>query len=313
MSIKTLKPLPLSIGDTIAVVAPSRPLEDNEENAIRKVLEELGYRIKFGKNVNHRRGYLAGHDQERAYEFMNAWCDESVKMVWCVGGGYGAGRILEYLDFKKIKNHPKIFVGMSDITALHCALIREANMVTFLGPMLQKLIGNDTQTIQYSKKHLLEMVQGNGKLPIALDFSKTIRPGKARGYLVGGNLALISSLVGTKWQLETEGKILILEDINEEPYRIDRMLLQLKHAGLLSAPAGIVLASWENCQPKRPSFSLSLEEVFHDYFFQASYPVFLGYPSGHIEEQMTLPLNCLVEMDSILRELCLLENPCLTD
>lgn len=130
-----------------------------------------------------------------------------------------------------------------------------------------------------------------------------------RGRLIGGNLRLLSTLVGSKWETTTEGRILILEDVNEAPYRVDEMLSQLKHAGLLDKPAGVILCSWTGCNPKRPDKSLSLHQVFEDYFSDAPYPVLLGFPSGHIPGQITLPLNALAELNASQKTLTLLEDP----
>ncbi len=307
------KPKALKQGDTIALVAPARPASPDELTIITKALQQQNFKVKLSHNLTHRHGYLAGKDSDRAAGIMEAWCDPSVNMVWCIGGGYGSSRLLELLDFKKMREHPKIFVGMSDVTALHCALSKELQIITYLGPMPQKLFcsSGEEQALRFAENHLWQTLKGNRHLPSSPHAFQiapyTIQQGIAQGKLVGGNLALICSLIGTPWQLDTKDKILLLEDINEEPYKVDRMLRQLKYCGLLSSPAGVILATWEKCSTKQST--LSLEQIFNDYFLDSPYPVFAGYPSGHIDGQLTLPLNALVEINASEKQLILLESP----
>lgn len=304
----------LKLGDTIALVAPARPVDTGDLSLIVRAIKQRGFKVLVADNLTSRRGYLAGTDEERAKEFMKAWCNPDVKMVWSIGGGYGSMRILELLDFQKMKKFKKIFVGMSDITAMHCAFHKELDLVTFLGPMPIKLYAGDKDSAarNYALENLWQMLKGNTVLPpYPYGYTvpaKTLKAGKAKGRLVGGNLALISSLAGTRWQLNTEGKVLLLEDVNEEPYRVDRMLRQLKQAGMLDKPAAVVLATWEQCHAKQPSLNLTLDQVFEDYFKNAPYPVFVGFPSGHIEGQLTLPLNAMVEVDAGKRQLVIAES-----
>ncbi|MFA6915437.1 MAG: LD-carboxypeptidase [Parachlamydiales bacterium] len=304
----------LSPGDTIALVAPAKYIEQNEGELTARYLNSIGYKTVFSNNLYAKNGYLAGEDQIRAANFTEAWCNPEIKMLWCVRGGFGSTRILEYLDYKKLRSHHKILVGMSDITALHCALQKELDIITYLGPMPYKLLitAGDAAEKEHSLKHLWSMIQGAYSLAdhtlTSPHLTRTLVAGISRGKLVGGNLSLIASLIGTPWQLETQGKILLLEDVNEEPYRIDRMLRQLKQSGALQAPAGVILASWKGCAASSPSQSLTLDEIFDSYFKNESYPSFIGYPSGHTDAQLTLPLNAMVELNSNSYQINLIDS-----
>ncbi|MCB1109441.1 MAG: LD-carboxypeptidase [Chlamydiia bacterium] len=290
-----MQPEPLEIGDTIALVAPASWCEGFEETA--EVLRERGFRVRMPSNLEERFAYFAGTDQQRADAFMEAWKDPEVKAVWCIRGGYGSGRILDLLDYEYIREHPKIFIGMSDITALHTALLQKTGLVTFLGPVASW--ASDALDVW-------EIIQQGkvGTYENAFPF-QTIVGGRGEGVLVGGNLALISAHVGTEWQLETKGKLLILEDVGEKVYRLDRMLNQLKQARMLDDLAGLILASWDSCEVGEEGWTA--EQVCRDYFSNAHYPVVFGFPSGHIENQVTLPLNCRYALNGETGELTLLE------
>jgi len=313
----TVLPPPLESGDLIAIVFPASfpDLDDDKAQKLldkqAKWLQTQGYRTVFYPQKITRVGYLAGTDIERANALMNAWRNEEVKAIWCFQGGYGTSRILDELDYEIIKAHPKIFIGMSDITALHQAIKQRTGLVTFLGPVLKyfnkQIITDFDDEYAFSSftQLLVNQMYGEAPLPIGFDI-KVVRPGQAKGKLVGGNLSLIAALCGTKWQLDTKGKILILEDISESIYRIDRMLWQLEKSGLLDQPAAVILASWEGCQPKH-THSLTLEQVFEHYFKNAKYPVINGFPSGHIQQQLALPLNTMMEIDTSAKKVRLLE------
>lgn len=312
-------PPALKKGDMIAIVAPASPSEEDRQAIaiiVKKILE-TGYRVRVASNLSRRHGYLAGLDDERAKIFMDLWKDPEVKALWCYRGGYGCARILDRLDYRFIRSHPKILIGMSDITALHAAIHKETGLVTFLGPNVNAVYGKEPSF--YSEREFWAMISGKIRMGETLSLPKnssksstspaTLSPGIARGRLVGGTLSIVVSLIGTPWEIETKGAILLLEEIQEEPFRIDRMLCQLKLAGKLDHVAGVILCSWKACQPKRPEASLSLEQVFRDYFRHATYPVLLGWPSGHIADQMTLPLNAMVELDASKKTIKLLQPP----
>jgi muramoyltetrapeptide carboxypeptidase len=317
-------PPSLKQGDTIAIIAPASSPEENQDAVARviKMLMQKGYKVKIAPNLMTRYGYLAGTDEERARALMEAWVDPEVKAIWCWRGGFGCTRILDRIDFRVIKKNPKIFIGMSDITALHAAIIKETDMVTFLGPNLNGVFGKDSKSDRfYNENEMWKLISSDYSPPGGYLISMprnypprdqhvmTLSPGVARGRLAGGTLSLVASLIGTPWQVESSGKILVLEEVEEQPYRIDRMLSQLKLAGLLDRPAAVILCSWKGCAGHRPDKTLTLEHVFRDYFSQVSYPVMMGFPSGHVDDQATLPLNAMAELDATNKTLRILEDP----
>ena len=296
-------PPPLEEGDTIALVAPASWCDGFERT--KEALLERGFQVKLPLNRDERFGYFAGTDVQRAEAFMEAWKDPDVKAIWCMRGGYGSGRILDFLDYGYIRENPKIFIGMSDITALHIALTQNAGIVSFLGPVAKWTFDPELET-EFIEQGIWDIIKEgkSGIYPNPLD-CQTLVGGKGEGSLVGGNLALICAHIGTKWQLDTAAKILLLEDVGEKVYRIDRMLNQMKQAGMLEDLAGVVLASWNKCEVDEND-GWTAEKVCQDYFSEAPYPVIFGFPSGHIESQVTLPLNCRYVLDGDTRQLELL-------
>lgn len=301
----------LKKGDLIGIAIPARPTDDLILQRCVLGIEKKGYRVLLPSNTGKSRGYLAGTDSERAHGFMETWSHKEVKAVWCYRGGYGSTRILDLLDYKAIRKNPKIFIGMSDITAMHLAIQKKTGLSTFLGPGLFSLFANEEKKDGYAEEELWRMIcEPNPSLPYQypLGFEEkygpvdVIRKGSASGLSAGGNLSLICALIGTKYQIETKDRILFLEDVNEEPYKVDRMLQHLSHAGLLSKPAGVVLCTWKDCLSQSPHRSLTIQEVFHDYFANAPYPVLSGFPSGHIEHQSTILLNAPYSLDSEQKE-----------
>lgn len=313
----SLCPPAVKKGDLIALVFPASFLDKGEEAQEilqRKAawLQSQGYRTVFYPNKVKIQGYLAGSDVERANALMDAWKDPKVKAIWCIRGGYGTPRILDLIDYEWIKTHPKVLLGMSDITALHYAIQEKTGLVTFLAPVLNYFDEKDGDFDEkYAFEELEKTILGEKialmRLPAKASELKIIRAGKAEGKLVGGNLTLIASLCGTKWQMDTEGKILVLEDVGEEIYRIDRMLWQLKEAGLLEDLAGVILGSWKECKTNLRN-SLTLDDVFENYFGKASYPVISGFPSGHGKYQSTVPLNVRAKINTETKSVELLEQ-----
>lgn len=304
-------PPSLQKGDLIAIVFPASFLNNRKKSkeAIDKKivwLKERGYKtVLYPINITPT-GYLAGTDKERADALMSAWKNDKVKAIWCYRGGYGTCRVLDLIDYSWIKAHPKILLGMSDVTALHHAIQQKTGLVTFLTPSLKFFNHSHTKfDDEYSFSELERVVSKGsrgsiGKLEAKGPIS-VIRPGKAEGGAVGGNLSIVASLCGTKWQLNTEGKVLVLEDVGESVYKVDRMLWQLKESGLLKSPAGVILGTWDGCK-NTMTHSLSLEEVFKHYFGKAKYPVIVGFPTGHGDLQTTIPLNARIKMDTSSKE-----------
>ncbi|MCM3575040.1 LD-carboxypeptidase [Mesobacillus subterraneus] len=292
-----IKPERLKKGDTVAVIAPASP--PNKENLKRglKFVEDLGLNYKLGKSLYSEYGYLAGNDEERLADLQEMFLDNEIKGIICAGGGYGTARIASAIDYDTIKNNPKIFWGYSDITFLHTAIRQQTGMVTFHGPMLASDIGKE-EANQISKDTFQQLFA-----PTDLNYSNAIShieelvPGTAEGSLVGGNLSLLSSSMGTPFEIDTEGKILLLEDINEEPLAVDRMLNQLYMAGKLQGAAGILIGDFNNCVPER-ELSLSLDEVIDHYIKLAGRPALKGLNMGHCSPHIGVPLGAAASMNT---------------
>lgn len=287
---RLIKPNRLTIGDTVGVIAPASP--PNQENLVRGIafLKELGLKVKVGNAVDKVYGYLAGTDEERLNDLHQMFQDSEVKAVICACGGYGTARIASYIDYELIKKNPKIFWGYSDITFLHTAILQETGLVTFHGPMLGSDIGKE-ETHPISKKGFRNLFE-----PIDLIYTEHISPletiieGAANGELVGGNLSLLVSTLGTSYEIDTNGKILLIEDINEEPRSLDRMLNQLKMAGKLDVVNGILVGDFRDCTPKREQ-SLTLDEVITYYVKSANKPSLKGFNMGHCNPHVSVPFG----------------------
>lgn len=288
----------ISVGSKIGVAFPSGTLPPFHIDKIKEGLKKMGYEPLFGKNSYSQHGYLAGDDKLRAESFMDLWKDPEISIIWCARGGYGACRILDYLDFDFIKDHPKILIGMSDITALHCGFSKKVDFPTFLGPNLSLLFSltnkKDTYKMLVNSFEYLSSFQDC----FSLKNADWLNEGSATAPVLGGNLCVLTSLIGTCWQPEFKDKILLIEEVNEAPYRIDRMLFQMEKSGVLSLVKGVILSSFENCNPSLNQDSLNLSEIFSHYFSAKSYPVLYGFPSGHISYQKILPLGQKLFLDS---------------
>ncbi len=311
---KMVKPKRLNAGDTVGVIAPSSaPIKEDFDRAIAN-LESYGFNIKIGKSARARNGFLAGTDKERLDDLHAAFADNDIKAVWCVRGGYGAGRILPEIDYKLIARNPKVLIGYSDITALHLAISQNTGLVTFHGPV------GTSAPVDYTKGHALGVLM-NPSSPYKVErseFNKAhesnlykteiITGGKARGRLTGGNLSLVSALAGTPYGLrDPKGKLLFLEDVGEQPYRIDRMLTQLRQSIDMKQLAGVALGIFEDCNPKTAD-TQSLIDVLRDRLGDLGIPVIYGLSFGHIREQFTLPYGIDAEMDTSNATVTLLET-----
>lgn len=316
-------PKPLSPGDTIAFVAPAGELDKERIARAKERLEARGYRIKMRDDLFEREGYLAGSDKRRAEELMAAFLDSEVDAIFAGTGGYGTMRILDRLDYSKIRANPKILVGFSDLTGLHAAINNHAGLVTFHGPMAMG-VGSETGLKPFTEEYFyraLEIPPGpagylivspppveaqvEGQPPSELNVPQpsSFGKGKARGRLVGGNLSLISALEGTPFAIDTDGAILLVEDVREAPYRIDRMLRQLQLSGKLSKLRGAVLAQFtrnydREDETRVPDPRYGVDGVLRQYFENAGIPVLIDFPLGHHPQNATLPLGAEVEIDA---------------
>jgi muramoyltetrapeptide carboxypeptidase len=299
-----LKPRRLAPGDTVGMVLPATlAFEASTLDAGREQLEALGFRVKPGAHVRARHGYFAGTDRERAADLVDLFADDEVQGIICFSGGWGSPRLLPFLDFERIRRHPKVFVGFSDITALLNAIHQETGLVTFHGPMA----GSNLRP--WTVEQLRRAVQSTAPLGTFANPPKeedelinrayrpvALRGGKARGRLVGGNLTLLTSLMGTPWEVDTAGAILLLEDTDEALYRIDRMLTQLALGGKLDGVAGVVFGFCSDCPADGPSFSL--EEILRDRLEPLGVPVLQGLAFGHIPKMLTLPIGLPATLDA---------------
>ncbi|WP_223588772.1 S66 peptidase family protein [Neobacillus bataviensis] len=297
-----VKPNRLKVGDTVGVIAPASP--PNQENLVRGItfLKDLGLKVKGGKHVSRINGYLAGSDQERLEDFHEMFADPDVKAIICACGGFGTGRIAEQIDYELVKRNPKIFWGYSDITFLHTAIRQQAEQVTFHGPMLASDIGKE-DTHQMSKKGFMQLFE-----PSSFVYTEQISPldvlvdGEASGEIVGGNLSLLVSTLATEYEIETKGKLLLIEDVNEEPRSVDRMLNQLYMAGKLKDASGILVGDFCDCTPQR-NLTLSLEEVIAHYVQLADRPAMKGFMMGHCNPNIAIPLGVQASMNTYEKKL----------
>ena len=303
---KLTLPKALKKGDNIGVIAPGGAIFN--KSAIEKCkikLATVGLNMVAGKTLTTQHGYLSDTDENRAKEIMDMFTNSNIKGVLAMRGGSGCARVLPFLDYDVIKQNCKPFIGMSDITALLTAFYTKAEMTSFHGP-----VGYSTWTDftkKYFRETLFDKKETEMLAPAHSDFY-TISKGVAQGELIGGNLTVFSQLVGTPYLPDMHGKLLFMEDINEEPYRIDRMLMQLKLAGILSEANGIIVGEFRKCDPEEPGKSLSLKQVLLDHFSNLNIPVFYGAKFGHIKDKWTLPIGIKAEMNANIGSLKLLES-----
>ncbi|CAM2065780.1 LD-carboxypeptidase [Sulfidibacter corallicola] len=312
-----IKPPRLRRGQTVGLLAPASNAWENEDiRFAMEVIESLGFKIKPGKHLFDRINYFAGKDRERADDVNRMFADPDVHAIWALRGGTGSARILPYLDFEMIRNNPKALIGYSDITALHSAVAGHAGLVTFHGPIAKQNFSE--YTLAHFKKVLMEP-EDRAVLAAPPPFEPAegqaekenrltvFRGGKARGHLIGGNLAIVQQLMGTPYEPQFDGAILFLEDVNEEPYRIDRMLTHLWLSGHLQRVAGIAFGKFTDCDSKNGN-SFSIEEIIADRCLPLGVPVIRGLMIGHVEDQATIPIGVQAELDVDAGTITLLEK-----
>ena len=297
-----IKPGKLDNGDLIGIISPASLPDDLTliESGV-KYIEGLGYRTIIGKNVGKYRGYLAGTDEERVEDIHQMFGDKKVKAIFCLRGGYGAFRLLDKIDYKLIRNNPKIFIGFSEITALQMAFLNKVGLITFAGPMVIPNFSKDISN--YTEENFWRIISSSRKIgKVKLDEMKNLpKPslGMASGRIVGGNLAVFVSLLGTKYLPDLDGKILFLEDISEPPYKIDRMLNQMRLNNVFNKVKGMILGSFIDCsEPDSEKRYLTLEEVFQDYFASIGLPIVYNFPFGHIKDLITIPIGINLKLNA---------------
>lgn len=298
---QVIKPYALSPGATLGIIAPASPAVDPLEIKLGKnILESLGFQVVLAPHVLSSNRYLAGTDTERLSDILHMFLNPDIDGMLCLRGGYGCMRLLSRIDYRIIRNNPKIFVGYSDITALQLAIWKHARLVTFSGPMLVSDFAGKTG--EYTLKHFYQALTS----PLALQSippapgikREVLRPGKASGRLLGGNLTLIAATLGTPYEINTMGAILFLEDVDEQPYRVDRLLQQLRLAGKFRHAAGVVFGEFVGCEAEDNALSFTLLEVLKDAMKDIPVPCFYGFATGHGVNKATLPLGVKAEIDA---------------
>jgi muramoyltetrapeptide carboxypeptidase len=284
-----IKPKARRSGDTIGIAAPASPFDQKAFEGGIAMIKSMGYQVKIPKSIFKAQGYLAGSDAERAELLMNLFTDESVKAILCARGGFGSMKLLPRLDFEAIRANPKILMGFSDITALLVAIFDSCRMVTFHGPLVTTLKQDSGETCST----FIEAVSSGTPLVLTSRQPMVLSPGKASGILMGGNLTSLCHLLATPYEPDFNGRLLFLEDRQEAPYRIDRMLSQLHLSGHLDGVGGVILGSFEACG--------SLEDVyaiFKEAFRHTGVPILAGFELGHGTHNFTVPIGLEAKMNT---------------
>jgi muramoyltetrapeptide carboxypeptidase len=291
-------PARLIKGDTIAIMGMAGAMRDPKIlSGFIQIMAQQGFNVSVGQTVNKTYGYLSGSDEERANEFNDFVSNPLIKAILFVKGGWGCGRVLDKIDYQQLKKNPKIILGFSDMTSLLNAIYQKTGLITFHGP-----IGNSSWE-KFSLNSFQDMVCRGGdsfqkpELP-QLQLFSAWQNGKATGELIGGNLTVFCSLLGTPYWPSCAGKILFLEDTHEEPYRIDRMLNSLRLAGVFNEVSGIIFGQFNDCNAEKPQESFTLEEVVRHQLKGYSFPVIWGAPIGHVKNKWTLPIGVKALMDA---------------
>jgi muramoyltetrapeptide carboxypeptidase len=311
---KLRKPPRLRPGMTVGLIAPASPFTPEKLAAARQNLAGLGLNIRESANLHAQNGYLAGTDEQRLADLYWAFESPDIDAVWCIRGGYGCSRLLPMIDFKRIGKTPKVFIGYSDVTALHQAIQQQTGLVTFHGPVAASEFPENT--LQHFRSVLMEPVAPYSvSVPQTADLPDdelykpfVVTPGSATGPLCGGNLTLLAALVGTTFAPSYRNKLVFMEDVGEQPYRIDRMLTQMLQGSDLSEAAGIALGVFADCKAKGDGPTLSLAETLRDRLGKLGIPVLYGLPFGHVAHQMTFPYGISAHLDADNGTLSLLET-----
>jgi muramoyltetrapeptide carboxypeptidase len=331
-------PKALAPGDTIMIVAPAKYLDKERVSLAKRRLEEMGFKVQIPGGLFRQKGFLAGTDDERAAELMSAFADPKVNAIFPGTGGYGTTRIIDKLDYDVIRRNPKILVGFSDITGLHIAINQKTGLVTFHSPNPEWGLGVKDNLSRFAAKWFWRaLLAKNYRGPNGVEsqpgytiftqasdndsprFAKmfddvprvyTMHDGKARGRLIGGNLSVMHAMMGTPFEIQTDGKILFIEDVGEAPYRVDRMLQTLRSAGKFDHVTGIILGQFTAREEEAKwDDDASFDDVLHDFFDKLSVPVVSHFPIGHVRYNTTLPVGAMAELDADAHTVQILENP----
>lgn len=280
-------------GDTLGIVGPSSTLGDHGLEKGLAVLHQLGYKTKLGASATAHWGYLAGTDELRARDIVNMFADDDVDGIICLRGGYGATRLLPLLDYQTIAVHPKVFIGFSDITALHTVFLQRCHFMPIHGTMVMSL-GRDASayTTDCLAKGLINPYP-LGKIPMPSGWHmETIIPGDVTGTICGGNLMLLAATAGTPYALQIPDAILLIEEVGEEAYSLDRMLCQLEESGIIAHAKGIIFGEFTRCEPTEPAlYEFTSRDIIYQYAKRWNKPAVWGFPAGHGTDNTWLPLG----------------------
>jgi muramoyltetrapeptide carboxypeptidase len=295
----SIRPPRLEYGDRVAIISPAGPVNPPEIQPSIDVLEEEGYEVVRAPHIFSKHGYLSGTDVARLEDLHAVFNDKSIKAVLCSRGGYGSLRLLEKIDYELIRKNPKIILGYSDITALLLAIYKETGMVTFHSPVAKDLYKNNKRNLG----PLINCVTDQANMEIDLSEGEVLIRGMASGPVVGGNLSLITHMMGTPFFPATEGSILFIEEKGESPYRIDRMLTHLRLGGVIEHIAGMIFGSFVECGDLE-----ELKRIFREFIADLSIPLLSGFPVGHGTENITIPIGLDAEFDTINMKLTFIES-----
>jgi muramoyltetrapeptide carboxypeptidase len=310
-----IKPPRLQSGDLVGLIAPGGYTSDASIQKAVQHIEALGFRVKEGNYLREVWGNYGGTVAARIADLHGMFRDPEVKAIWAIRGGSGCISLLKHLDFELMRKHPKILLGYSDITALHLAIHRHAGLVTFHGP-----VASSTPS-EYSNEHMLAVLtdpRARYTIPMSAENARraqqepqyavrTVHGGVATGPLLGGNLSLVSALAGTPYAADFTESLLFIEEVNEEPYRIDRWMTQLDLAVGLDKAAGVMIGICENCGPQGNGSSLTLDETLDVHLQPLHVPAVSGYSFGHIRNQFTIPVGVRATLDTERQTITLLE------
>jgi muramoyltetrapeptide carboxypeptidase len=293
-----IKPMALKSGDTIAITSPAGAIWDESQiETFAAILRSFGFNVVFGKTLKEKFGYFAGTDELRANEINELFADKTVKGIFCMKGGWGCARLLDKIDYALIEKNPKVLIGFSDITSLLVAITAKTGLVTFHGP-----VGNSGWN-DFCKSVFTSVVMTPKSFnypenPLTENKTTLINSGKASGILYGGNLTVVTSLIGSAYLPDWKNKILFLEEVKEEPYSIDRMLTQLKQSGILNSINGLVFGKCVKCLAEEPLKSFTFHEVILQHMQPLGIPSFYGAMIGHVENKLTVPLGIMASIDA---------------
>ncbi len=297
-----LYPKKLKKGDTIALIDLSSAVPQDKVGPAIKAVEAMGFAVRVYPSCTAKHACFAGTDAQRAADFTEAFCDDSVDGIFCIRGGYGAARALMLVDWERVGRsvlaRPKFFSGYSDVTAAHVALQERFGLITYHTPMPSTECYKplDDFTAEYLQRNIFGEIIPELKNPAGEELI-ALAPGKAKGRLIGGNLSLLTSAIGTPFDMDTKGKILFMEDVDESSYRIDRMLTQLAQAGKLEDAAGFILGAWTNCEAQGED-AIPLQMVFDEIIKPLHKPTLMNLRCGHCLPTISMPLGVMAELDA---------------